>query len=248
MRWRDGWCGALPIGWGATVRTLLLVTTLALLASVGFAAALLSAAALAAPHRGDLAYALAGILLGLVVGTVAAALRAFRRRINGPTHHVDGLREPLFTLAWLDDPRLPNLPDWQRRVALMRGRRGGSFALVGIVLGAIPMGAPMLEVAGLVLLVLSWSWLVLVMRTGADTTVAMVRLLGATPLDSRCARKASLRYPCMAAIIAVVPMAIGAGLGRSGMIALAWVVAACAASAWPLVRILGATRRHGSQA
>jgi hypothetical protein len=247
-RWRCGWCGGLSIGQGATMRTLLLATTVALLVSLAFVAVLLACVALPATHRADLTYALAGMGLGLVVGTATAAVRVFRRRSNGPTHHEDGIREPLFTLAWLDDPRLPHLLDWQRRAAVARWRRGGSFVLVGIVLAGVPDGPAIPTVVALTLLVLSWAWLAVVMRASADSTGAMVRLLGATPLDLDRARKTSLRYPGAALLVAVVPMAIGTVLGHSGMIVLAWAIAVCAASAWPLVRILGATRRPESPA
>lgn len=241
-RWRHGWCGALPVARGATVRTLLFVVTLVLIASLACVASLLLVAALAAPHRGDLAYALAGNALGLVVGTVAAVLRALRQRSDSPTHRDDGIREPLFTLAWLDDPRLPHLVDWQRREAVARWRRGGSFVLIGIVLAGVPDGPAIPTVVALILLVLSWAWLAVVMHASADSTISSVHLLGATPLDHNRARKASLRYPCMAMLVATVPMAIGAVLGHSGMIVFAWAAAACAALVWPLVRILDATR------
>lgn len=157
-------------------------------------------------------------------------------------HQADGIREPLLALPWLDDPCLPHLLDWQRRSALVRWRRGGSFATVGIVLAAVPIGAPMLEVAGLVLVVLSWSWLAVVMRASADAFVAVERLLAAVPWDARSARLASLRYPLIAMSCAVAFMAIGTALLRHGIVALVWIVCAGAASAWPLVRILRATR------
>jgi hypothetical protein len=247
-RWRHGWCGALPVARGATVRTLLFTVTVVLIASLACVASLLSALVLAFPHRGDLAYALAGNALGLVAGTVAAALRVLRRRSDSPTHHDDDIREPLFTLAWLDDPRLPHLFDWQRREAVARWRRGGSFVLVGVVLAGVPDGPAIPTVVALTLLVLSWAWLAVVMHASADSTVSGVHLLGATPLDYNRARRASLHYPCMAMLVAMLPMAIGAVLGHSGMIVLAWATAACAALVWPLVRILDATRRPESPA
>jgi hypothetical protein len=240
-RWRFGWCGALPVARGAVAYTLLLVATAVLMASLAFVTALLFGVSVRAPHRGDLPYALAGIDLGLVVGTASAAVRVFRRDMVARAGSADGIREPLFALPWLNDPGLPHLADWQRRAALVRWRRGGSFVMVGIVLGVVPMGAPMVQVAGLVLLVLSWSWLAVAMRASADAIANAACLLGAVPLDARCARRASVRYPIIAALCALVPMAVGTVLLRRGVIALAWIVCAGAVSAWPVLGSLRAT-------
>ena len=241
-RWRFGWCGALPIARGAAARTLLLLAAAALMASLAFVTALLFGASTFAPHGRDLFYALAGIDLALVAGAAVAAIRVFRRGAFARVHHADGIREPLLALPWLDDPRLPHLLDWQRRSALVRWRRGGSFATVGIVLAAVPIGAPILEVAGLVLVVLSWSWLAVVMHASADAFAAAARLLAAMPWDARSARLASLRYPLVATSCALVFMAIGTALLRHGVVAAVWIACTGAASAWPLVRILRATR------
>lgn len=241
-RWRFGWCGALPVARGAAEYTLLLVTSVVLMVSLAFVTALLLGMSMSGPHRGDLPYALAGIDLALVVGTAIAATRVFQRGAVARVRQADGIREPLFALPWLNDPRLPHLLDWQRRAALVRWRRGGSFVMVGIVLGAVPMGAPMAQVAGLVLLVLSWSWLAVVMHAGADATNAALRLLRAEPLDVRWARRASLRYPLVATSCALVLMAVGIAVIRQGLLAPAWIVCAGLASAWPLLGILRATR------
>lgn len=238
-RWRFGWCGALPVARGAAMRTLSFIALAALIVSLAVATTLLSGISMGAPHRGDLPYALGGIEFALVVGTAVAALRVFRGGMQA--HHEDGIREPLLALPWLDDPRLPHLLDWQRRAALVWWRRGGSFVMVGVVLAAVPMGAPMLQVAGLVLLVLSWSWLAVVMRASAHASATAVRLLGAEPLDVRYARMASLRYPLVATSCALVWMALGTALLRQGMLAPAWIVFAGVASAWPMLRILRVT-------
>jgi hypothetical protein len=247
-RWRFGWCGASPVARGTTAGTLLLVATAALMVSVVFVTALLLGVSMPAPHRGDLPYALAAIDLGLVFGTASAAVRVFRRGAIARARHADGIREPLFPLPWLNDPRLPHLLDWQRRAALVRWRRGGSFAMVGVALAAVPRGPSLPMVVALMLLVLSWSWLAVVMRASADASTAAIRLLGATPLDVRHALLASLRYPVMAASCAVVPMAVGATLGGRSVIALAWLVCAGAISAWPILRILRATRSPDASA
>lgn len=97
-RWRFGWCGPLPVPRGATQRTLLLVATVALVASLAFVTALLLGVSMPAPHRGDLPYALPGIDLGLVLGTTVAAARVFRRDAVARVRQADGIREPLFAL------------------------------------------------------------------------------------------------------------------------------------------------------
>jgi len=245
-RWRFGWCGALPVARGATAATLLLVTTVALLVLLALVTALLLAVSVSAPHRADLAYALAGIDFALVVGAATAAVRALHA--GARARHADGIREPLFALPWLNDPRLPHLFDWQRRAALVRWRRGGSFVMVGVVLAAVPDGPSIPMVVALVLLVLSWSWLAMAMRASADAAAAATCLLGATPLAVDCARMASFRYPAIAASCAVVPMIAGAMLTGHGAIALAWAACAVAVSAWPFLRILRATRRPGRPA
>lgn len=241
-RWRFGWCGALPAARGAMACTLLLVTAVALAASVAFVTAVLPCISVSAPHRGDLAHALAGINLALAAGTVAAAVRVFRRGALARVCHADGVREPLFALPWLHDPRLPHLLDWQRRAALVKWRRGGSFVMVGAVLAALPHGSSIRLVVALVLLVLSWSWLAVVMRASADASTAAVHLLGATPLNIRRARLSSLRYPLLAVSCAFVPVLVVAILGGRAAIMPAWIVCAGLASAWPMLRILRATR------
>jgi hypothetical protein len=241
-RWRFGWCGALPAVRGAAAYTLLLVTILGLAASLAFVTALLFSASAFAPHGGDLFYALAGIGLALVAGAAAAAIRVFRRGALARVHHVDGIREPLLALPWLNDPRLPHLLDWQRRAALVRWRRGGSFVTAGIVLAAVPIGAPTLEVSALVLLVLAWSWLAVVMRASADAFASAARLLAAVPWDARSSRMAAHRYPLIATLCALLLMAIGTALLRHGVVALVWIACAGGASAWPLVRLARATR------
>ena len=240
-QWRFGWCGALPIAHGTAASTLLLSATAALVASLAAATALLFGIAAFAPYGRDLPYAAAGIDGALVVGVAVAAIRVFRRGALARGYHADGIREPLLALPWLNDPRLPHLLDWQRRAALVRWRRGGSFVTVGIVLAAVPIGAPMVQVSALMLLVLSWSWLTVVMRSSADAFISAVRLLAAVPWNVRAARMAAFRYPLVATLCALVFMAIGAALLRHGMVALLWIVCAGVASAWPLVRLARAT-------
>jgi len=243
-RWRFGWCGALPIARGATVSTLLLVAATALLTALAFITALLFAISVPAPNCVDRVYAVVGIDIALVVGAALAAARALRRGARGSP--ADGIREPLFAMPWLNDPRLPHLLDWQRRAALVRWRSGGNFMLVGLVLAGVPQGPVLHEVVGLVLLALSLTWLGVVMRASADSTLDAARLMAAIPFDPHRVRLAALRYPAIGASVTAVLAVVGVALVHPS-IALWCGCVACgaAASAWPVRRLLDATRGQG---
>ena len=246
-RWRFGWCGALPTVRGATAYTLLLVTAAALMASLVFVTALLLGVSVGAPHRSDLIYALTGIDLALVGGTVVAVVRVFRRGVFA-VHQTDGIREPLLALPWLNDPRLPHLLDWQRRAALVHWRRGGGVAMAALALLAVPDGSSMLRGAGLILFVISLTWLDVILRASAKMAADAAQLLQATPLDNRCLRVASFRYPLLAMACTWVLAVCGAVLASDGsaLAGLGGVACVVAASAWPLRRVAVATRRPGS--
>ncbi len=241
-RWRFGWCGGLPVARGATPWTLLLVTVAALMASLAFTTALLLGVSMPAPHRGDLTYAWAGIDLALVVGAVVAAMRAFRR--GARALQADGIREPLLALPWLNDARLPHLLDWQRRAALVTWRRGGGAAMVALALFAVPDGASVMRAAGLILLMISLTWLDVALRACAKATAEAVRLLQPTPLDGNRLRIASFRYPLLAVVCTFVLIVVGAVLMSGGSAIAGLWGAACAisVSAWPLRRVMVATR------
>src|SRR5690348_5649622 len=243
-RWRFGWCGTLPVARGATMSTLLFVAAAALFAALAFVTALLFAASVSAPRGADFVYAAAGIDLALIIGSALAAGRALRRAAHGT--RAEGIREPLFALPWLNDPRLPHLLDWQRRSALVRWRSGGNFVLVGLVLAGVPQGPVLHEVVGLVLLALALTRLGVAMRASADSTRDATRLTAAIPFDPYRVRRAALRYPAIGAFSTAVLAAVGAALVHPS---IAWWCgcAACgaAASAWPMRRLLNATRGQG---
>lgn len=243
-RWWFGWCGALPVARGATQWTLLLIMAAASLASLAFVTVLLSGVSVPAPHRGDLPYALAGVDLAIVVGVLSAAARVFRRGEVARAHQADGIREPLFALPWLNDPRLPHLLDWQRRAALVRWRRGAGAAMAALALFAIPDGASVVSGSGLVVLLVSLAWLDVVLRACAKATAEAARLLQPTPSGSDRLRSASLRYPLLAAGCTFVLAVVGAILTSRGFAMAGLWGAACAiaASAWPLGRVMAA--RH----
>ncbi|MGH8147805.1 MAG: hypothetical protein ACREPY_15925 [Rhodanobacteraceae bacterium] len=219
-RWRFGWFGALPVAPSTTVRTLFLVMAMALTSSLACVDVLLWAVSVSAAHQVDLAYALAGIDLGLIAGTLVAVARVSRPGAVARSRHVDGIREPLLALPWLNGPYLPHLLDWQRRAAVVRWRRGGRFVLVGVVLAGLPHGSSLPLVVALLPLVISWLWLSVVMRASVDTADDAISLLGAVALDSRRARLASLRYPLMTSSCALLPVVIVAILSRRGVILL----------------------------
>jgi hypothetical protein len=243
-RWRFSWCGALPVARGAVAWTLSLIAVAAAVASLAFVTALLLGIAMSAPHRGDLAYALAGIDFGLVAGTATAVARAFRQGTVARARHADGIREPLFSLPWFDDPRLPHLLDWQRRAALVRWRRGGGAAMAALALFAVPDGASVMRGAGLVLLVISLTWLEVALRTCAKATAEAARLLRPTPLGNDRLRAASFRYPLLAVVCTFALTVIGAILMSGGSAIAGLWGAACVIvmSAWPLRRVMQVAR------
>lgn len=243
-RWRFGWCGVLPVARGATACTLLLVTMVALIVSAVFVTVILLGISTVAPHRRDLPYALAGIDLALVLGVVAAAVRVFRRDTFA-VHHADGIREPLLALSWLNDPRLPHLLDWQRRAALVRWRRGGGAAMAALALFAIPDGATVMAGAGLVLFIISLTWLDVVLCACAEAAAEAAQLLQPVPLDGHGFRIASFRYPLLAVVCAFVLTVAGSVLmsGGSAIAGLWGAACAIAASAWLLGRVMVAARR-----
>ena len=241
VRARFGWCGALPVRSVATSGALVALTVAALGVAVVSGSLLLVCAAIPAPHRDALGFGLLAVDGGLVVGTLAAIVLALRKGTAVKLRHAEGIREPLFALPWLDDARLPHLPDWQRRCALVRWRGGGGFALVGVVLAGVPMGAAVFDVAGLVLLALALAWLAVVMRACAATTSAARSLLGATPVSIARVRRVSLRYPLAGWLGSMALAALGAALLRGGFATwVGWVVCAAAVSLRPWLRIAGA--------
>jgi hypothetical protein len=242
VRARFGWCGALPVRAGVTQGVMVALTVASLIAAVLLGSLLLACAAMVAPRRDALIPGLLALDGGLIVGTSVAVVQALRTGAVARSRHADGIREPLFALSWLNDSRLPHLLDWQRRCALVRWRSGGSFALVGVVLVGVPMGAAILDVAGLVLLALSLAWLAVVMRACVVATVDACRLIEATPVVAGRVHRASLRYPLVAVMAATVLALVGALLLHDGFPPMVvWIACAAAVSLWPLFRIIKTT-------
>lgn len=239
LRARFGWCGALPVRARATHGVMVALAAVSLTAAVLLGSLLPICAAIPAPHRDALVLGLLAMDGGLIVGTFAAVVQVLRTGAAARSRHADGIREPLLALPWLNDPRLPHLLDWQRRCSLVRWRGGGSFALVGIVLAGVPMGAAIFDVAGLVLLALSLAWLAVTMRACVAATADAYRSLKATPVMAERVRRASLRYPLLAAISATFLAVIGVLLLRDGFAPMVvWAACAIAVSLRPLFCIV----------
>ncbi|MGH8192583.1 MAG: hypothetical protein ACREP2_14190 [Rhodanobacteraceae bacterium] len=238
---RFGWCGALPTSPRTLRWTLVALSAGALLVAVSSCSALLALASIPAPRRDALDLALLALDGGLAVGTGAAVVTVLRAGAVARSRHADGIREPLFALPWLNDPALPHLLDWQRRCALIKWRRGGA-AIGVVVLAAVPDGAAIPKVAGLLLLVLSLGWLAVVMRACAEATMDAIRLLEATPLPAGRMRSSSLRYPLVAVVCAVILAVVGVLLMRGSWVAVAaWIGCLVAGSAWSCHRMIAAT-------
>lgn len=247
VRARSGWCAALPVRVCTTPGVLVAVTVGSLVLAVLSGSLLLAGAAIPAPHRDALAFGLLAVDGGLLVGSLAAVVQTLRKGAAARSRHADGIREPLFALPWLNDPRLPHLLDWQRRCALGRWRGGGGFALVGVVLAGVPMGAAIFDVAGLVLLALALAWLAVAMKACMAVTNDARELLGATPVLAERMRRGPLRYPLIALLGATVLAALGVLLLRGGLVPMVvWFVCAAAVSLRPLLRIAQAMPRERS--
>lgn len=242
LRSRFGWCGALPVPRRNVHAALWLLAVAALAVAVVSASMLLLVVAVKASHRGALNLALLALDGGLVVGVVAAIVVALCKGAVERSRHADGIREPLFALAWLNDARLPHLSDWQRRAAVVGWRRGGSFVMIGCTLAAVPDGAAIPVVVGMVLWMLALVWLEVVMRASAGAVVDALHLLGATPLPPDGMRRAALRYPLFVAVCAIIVAVVGVALPGGDLLSgVAWIACAVAAAALPLHRMVKAT-------
>lgn len=243
LRARFGWCGVLPIRRRNVHAALWLLAVAALaIAAVAGSVSLLVVTAKAS-HPDVLNLALLALDSGLIVGVVAAASVTLRKGAVARLRHADGIREPLFTLRWLNDVRLPHLLDWQRRAAVVGWRRGGSFVMIGCALAAVPDGAAIPAVAGMVLWMLALVWFEVVMRASAVVVVDARRLLGATPLQHGRMRWAALRYPLFATVCAMVVVVAGVALPGGDLLSMAaWTACAATAAALPLYRIVKSTR------
>lgn len=214
---QTGWWGAAPVAARAVARTMIVAATVAAALVVGIGALVLAALAWLSHAMASLPVLIvamdAGIALGTMSGTYAA-LRRRRKRPDGAKR--EGLRRPMFGLRWLDDARLPHLHDWQRREALLRWRRGGNAWMVGAALFAVPGGAPLLMLPGLLLLTLALGWWLVVLGASRGITREARGILAATAISGRSLRRVALRYPGFALACALAMASAGiACLGMS---------------------------------
>lgn len=206
---RHGWWAAAPLEPARITRTL------ALLAILGAAAALLASAGLLAALGGDgarLRSAFFVLAAGLVPGTALGLIAALRQRRRPAQRLREGARAPLFGLRWLDDARLPHLSDWQRREALLRWRRGGHAWMIGAVLMGLPGSTALAAGAGVLLIATALAWFSLLVQACAGATVAAGSALAATPLPRRGLARAAWRYPAFAFVCAGAMAGAGAAL------------------------------------
>lgn len=243
-RARFGWCAALPADPRVTTRMMLGLAGAALLTAIVAGTLLLGLAAIAAPYREALGLAAFGLDGGLVIGTLVAVWLVLRKDGIVRMRHADGIREPLLALPWLNDARLPHLLDWQRRATLVNWRRGGGAAMAALAMFAVPNGESVPRGAGLILLVISLTWLDVALRASAKAAADAALLLQTISLDGGRLRIASFRYPLLAVVCTVVLTVAGAVLvgDKSVLAGLSGAACTIAVSAWPLRRVMAATR------
>jgi hypothetical protein len=211
--WRNGWWGAMPVAARAQSRTLLLAATIfTLLQTLIMLAMLLAVASIASRWRTWLQPASTLVAIGIPLGAILGFIVARRVRI-APRREArrSAGGKPLFALAWLEHPRLPNLAHWQRRETLRRWRSGGPvwpFIALGI---AIPMNSEFWTLAGLVLLAISAIWFGVAARANEDVIVRADAALAATPIGFARFSAATIRYPLWT-------WAIASLLGSAGLI------------------------------
>lgn len=220
---RLGWWGAAPVPQAATQRSLHLNAIL--LTVFGTIVVLLVLAGIVALSRRStpwfvplLTSASLGFWLGSGLGYLAVRRLGTRRHTKVQQTHSSAA---LLRLRALDHPQLRNLPDWQRRETVRRWRSGGrnwQFLALGLL---VPMGMPLLSLAGMLLLGAALIWYGLALRASQDTLVRATQLFAALPLPFERFAAGTLRYPLFAWCCASV---LGAG-GLLAQSAKPWVAA-----------------------
>lgn len=192
QRWRHGAWAALPIPESRVMANAALLASGVALASaiVSWSTLALAAVLAGAPRVG-----LPGVLAGCAAAAVAACVHGLARRPAMPPPITR--RSALWTLRWIDDPGLPHLADWQRRLALQQWRGRTVAPVVGGMLLATPASA---GPAGLVaVVVVAWAaWFLVAMRASARVHGEARVLLRAQPLAAARIATATLRYPAFA--------------------------------------------------
>lgn len=220
---RLGWWGAAPVPQVATQRSLHLNAIL--LTVFGNVVVLFVLAGIVALSRRStpwfvplLMSASIGFWLGSGLGYLAVRRLGTRKHVKVKQTHSSAA---LLPLRALDHPQLRNLPDWQRRETVRRWRSGGrnwQFLALGLL---VPMGMPLLPLAGMLLLGIALIWYGLALRASEDTLIRATQLFAALPLPFARFAAGTLRYPLFAWCCASV-------LGAGGLLlqsAKPWVAA-----------------------
>jgi hypothetical protein len=227
---RSGWLAAVPVDSRSVLATSLVLATLSTLVAMLASVVVLGIAAFVAKQTADVAMSFATITIGLCLGAASGWLVAVRhvRKNTSARQRREGIRQPVFALAWLNDSDLPHLLDWQRRETVLRLRRGGNAWWLGAALFALPSGVSNHDAFGFMLLAFSLSWFGVAMRACSDSSRQAMALCAATPLARKTLTKAGMRYPM---IVAVCAMTLGlianelAGFGWAGRSTLIAIVA-----------------------
>lgn len=239
---RSGWLAAVPAHPRSVLATSLALAALWTLVATLASVAVLGIAALVAHQTADVGMSIATVTIGLCLGASSGWLVAVRHFHAGTAarQRRQGIRHPVFALAWLNDSDLPHLLDWQRRETLLRWRRGGSAWWLGAALFALPSGVSNRSAFGFMLLAVSVSWLGVAMRACSDSSRQAIAFCAATPLARNTFNKAAMRYPMIATVCAMALGSIAnelAGFGWTGRWMLLAIVAMLAARmSWILMR------------
>lgn len=225
---RLGWWGAAPVAEAATRRSLHLNAIV--LTVFGNLIILLVLAGIVWLSRRStpwfvplLSAASIGFWLGSGLGYLAVRRLGQHRQARVAQQHSSAALVPL---PLLDHPQLRHLPDWQRRETVRRWRSGGrswQFLALGLL---VPMGMPLLPLAGLLLLGIALIWYGLALRASEDTIVRATQLFAALPLPFPRFAAGTLRYPLFAWVCA-------SALGAAGLLlqsAKPWVALAFVAT------------------
>ncbi|HET8897798.1 MAG TPA: hypothetical protein VFN09_03315 [Rhodanobacteraceae bacterium] len=237
-QWQSGWWAAAAIPSIAAARTRWL---LCLLAALAGALLSLPLPLLFSPFTdGDrLARSCGLVAAALAGGALAAGFWPTQPTRRHAKLHL--LRTPLLPLPGLDARDLPTLATWQRRETMQRWRRGSQFGLLGGMLAMLPSGTSTAAAIGLLLLVGTIAWLTVVMAACADVADAAARLLAATPVAMRRARRHAWRYPAFSLACASLWMLVAVVLLNASMLlAAGWLLVVMASSVpamWRLSRV-----------
>lgn len=232
---RTGWLAALPVS-SLRMRGAIAVVALGHL-FLGLGAWCVLATFAWFDSRDFVASSLLPCAAGLVAGIGLAMWRALRP-VRAHAVQRAGRREPAFTLS--TSMPLSAVLQWQRRAVVEQWRmgQGGHFWLVGAMLVLLPDRMGLMLAGGVLLMVVSWLWASLALRTCLRTAAEAIDLLRATPVDAAIARRAMLRYPLIAFTCALATAITGdLLLGFSWVRVSGWVLAlalACAPAAWRL--------------